>query len=387
MEYTPENNAAVAEILSDLNESGTPVCPVGGNTHQFIGAPGNNGAARLKLDALTGVVFHEPDDMVASFRAGTALAAIQSGLAAHKQRLDVDPAYPESTLGGCLAVAHFGPRAHGWGTFRDKILGMRFVLPDGRAIAVGGRVMKNVAGYDLGKLMIGCLGSLGIICEVIFRVNPIGDTEAAWVFAFDDFQSAWDAVTAIIASQLEPNALCLLDRNAATATVGVHCAGDYFVFAAVEGLADLVSYHGEALVESLGTAAAETFDADRCVEVWQRFPDAARCLEGTRVSLRFGLRASRIPDLLSRLQPPSGLIIYPGRGTGFLHLASNNDLDEIRRRCTEAGGFAAVYWTDLKLEASAVWGPPRDDFKIMSQLKKTHDPKGILNSGRFYGGI
>lgn len=412
MSHSPQSIDELADCLTQLNTAAAPVVPICGDTHSYIGAKPADNSTRLDLSGLAGVRFHEPADMVAAFGAGTTLADVQSHLAATNQRLDIDPGHAGSTLGGAVAIDHCGPRCHGWGSLRDKILGLTYVLPKGDVIKIGGRVMKNVAGYDLSKLMIGSLGTLGVIDEVIFRANPIGDTERGWLFEIADLPTAWKVAAKIQASQLEPLALCVLDQVAAAALTGVEIsppetappktetpetetpetetpetAVPAYIFVAAEGVAAFVDHHESTLTEIVETAPTRTFAGPELCEIWNNWHDRLHCRADSRFVVRFGARGSRCGHLLKDLAEYPGLITYPGRGMGYVNLDDMESVMVLRQKCELFGGYAAIHWSKEPYDAETVWGVPRDDATIMAALKQMHDPNGILNPGRFYGGI
>lgn len=386
MPDSPNTIEELSECLAGRNSAGSAVAPASGNTHCYIGATLAKEAEPLDLSHLAGERFYEPADMVASFGVGTKLSDLQLTLGAKNQRLDIDPGHADSTLGGALAIDHFGPRCHSWGTLRDKILGLTYVLADGRIIKVGGRVMKNVAGYDLNKLMIGSLGTLAVMADVTFRANPKNDTEAAWLFEFDDLNAALEAALKIQGSQLEPLAVVVFDQHAASTIIGSEMAKSAQLFVAAEGVPAFVEHHATSLSELIGAEVARSIDGTALDTIWSEWHQHLHCRAEAPIVARFGTRASKC-NHLKDLQISKGLVLYPGRGVGFVNVDDIDSLQELRQKCEFFGGYAVVHWSQHQLDAETVWGRPRPDFTVMQRLKQTHDPNGILNPGRFYGGI
>ena len=383
----PTTTEELSELLKECHARKQVVVPTGGGTHQHVGAPASADAEVLDLSRLRGAVYHDADDMVASYRAGTAVALLQNDLRGLNQRLEVDPSHPASTLGGALAIDHYGPRCHAWGTLRDKVLGMTYVLADGSVIRAGGRTVKNVAGYDLSRLMVGSLGTLGVISEVTLRLSPIGEMQRIWVFAYGSVRDAWNAAQKINRSHLEPVAVCMMDYEAFSKLGETAPEGEALVLVGAEGLEEAVVYHEQQLPMILGRAPDLTIMDERCSSLWERWSGALKDVGLTPFLLRCGCRPGHFPRLLNILYQNYGYYAYVGRGYLFIPVSTVQALDEIRGAFDTIGGYATVWRTSRELDWERVWGTPRGDVAIMRKLKALHDPHGILNPGRFYGGI
>jgi glycolate oxidase FAD binding subunit len=171
----------------------------------------DGGETRLSTAGLDRVLEHEPGDLTAIVEAGIRLSALQEHLAAHGQRLALDPP-GDPTIGACLAGDLSGPRRHRYGAMRDLVIGVTLVLPGGLVASSGGKVVKNVAGYDLGKLFSGSRGRLGLIARVALRLHPRPAAEATVVAETDDPRTVWRE---LMRSQLEPSAVDLLPGKVA----------------------------------------------------------------------------------------------------------------------------------------------------------------------------
>lgn len=383
----PSSTAELADALKELNARKQVVVPQGGGSHQHVGAAAPEGAAILDLTGLRGAEFYEPEDMVACYRAGSSLALMQNDLRKQGQRLECDPAHPPATIGGCLSVDHFGPRSHAWGSLRDKVLGMTYVLPDGRIIKAGGRTMKNVAGYDLSRLMVGSLGTLGVIADVTVRLNPIGEMSRVWIASYSSVRDAWTAANRVANSQLEPQAVCLMDYEAVNKVCDAAPDGEALVLVAAEGLEEQVIYHEQQLPTVLGRTPDLTLTGDACTSLWERWPQSLKDVGLTPFMLRCGCRAGHFPRLLNALYQNYGYYAYVGRGNLFLPISTIQGLEDARALFEAIGGYATVWRSSRELNPDQIWGRPRGDFAIMRRLKDLHDPNAILNPGRFYGGI
>jgi FAD/FMN-containing dehydrogenase len=178
---------------------------------------GGERIASVNLEALSRLVDHGPEDMTATVEAGMTLAAFQSGLASRGQWLPVDPPHPDGlSIGLLLSTNASGPRRFAYGTVRDYVIGMKVVLADGRVIKSGGKVVKNVAGYDLCKLFIGSRGALGVIVEATFKLRPFPEAEQFVQAEFDSLEKADAFVQSILESDLVPAVLDLHNLNASS---------------------------------------------------------------------------------------------------------------------------------------------------------------------------
>ncbi len=181
----------------------------------------DGGEIRLSTAGLDRVLEHEPGDLTAIVEAGIRLSALQEHLAAHGQMLALDPP-GDPTIGACLAGDLSGPRRHRYGAMRDLVIGVTLVLPGGLVASSGGKVVKNVAGYDLGKLFSGSRGRLGLIARVALRLHPRPAAEATVVAETDDPRTVWQE---LMRSQLEPSAVDLLPGKVAMLFEGRHGRG------------------------------------------------------------------------------------------------------------------------------------------------------------------
>src|SRR5512138_323453 len=206
----------VSAVLALCREARAAVVPWGGGSSIGLGAPPRRLDVVLGLARLTGVLEHEPADMTSTVRAGTLLADYQRALGKNDQWLALDPAWPDrATIGGLLATNASGPRRCRYGTLRDQLIGLRVAHPDGSVTKAGARVVKNVTGYDLNKLYVGSLGTLGVIVEATFRLYPLPAAEETWLGLFPALARAAEAAMRLLDSPVVPAAVELLDPGAA----------------------------------------------------------------------------------------------------------------------------------------------------------------------------
>ena len=276
----PGSADEVARVVRAAAAAGVPVVPWGGGTQMSRGTPPRDGALVVGLRRLSRVLEHEPGDLTATAEAGITLDALQAALGTGGQWLPLDPPAPgAATLGGVLAANAAGPRRQGYGTARDLVIGMRVVAADGQLIRAGGKVVKNVAGYDLVKLYIGSLGTLGIIVDATLKLRPRPEAEGACWATFASLDAAAGAAASSRARSSGRWRSTLLDARAADAcapVVGLPAAAAPAVLVAFDGLARAVAWQGEETARRLRAAGART------VEVLDAGGTGARARGGAR---------------------------------------------------------------------------------------------------------
>ena len=327
---------------------------VGGGTQLALGNP-VEADAEVRTERLTRIVDYSPSDMVLTAEAGVTLAQVNAAAAEHGQRLALDPPQPDrATIGGIVATGTFGPRRARYGTVRDLIIGVTLVRADGVVARGGGKVVKNVAGFDLPKMACGSMGTLGMIAEATFRLHPMPEKSATAVFRGLSTADVFAKTKSMRDLQLEPVSVVAL-RVA---------SGQYDLGVRFEGFGKGVDQQ----MQRLG-AHDEPFDHD-----------AARTGGPTRV--RIGSLPSRFAAVAAIVETldPKAFAWYPTLGVGFL----------------ECGGSAAALVAardsigQLIVETRTSvdpWGSAGSAFPIMQSLKQRFDPDRRLNPGRFAGGL
>ncbi|HEX2171477.1 MAG TPA: FAD-binding oxidoreductase, partial [Dehalococcoidia bacterium] len=194
----PGSAAEVGEALAIAQGHSAAVAPTGGATKLGLGNPPRRLDILLALDALIGIVDYSPADLTVTCRAGTVWRDLQAHLAAHGQFVPIDPPFADrATVGGVLATNSYGPSRIGYGTARDHLIGVAVANPDGAVTRAGGKVVKNVAGYDLNKLYIGSLGTVGVIVEATWKLLPVPVASATLLFSLDGPNAATDIATRV----------------------------------------------------------------------------------------------------------------------------------------------------------------------------------------------
>lgn len=397
----------VAEVMRLASREDAAVIPWGGGTAISLGNTPRRYDIALCLSRLNQVVEHEPADLTATVQAGKSLADLQRHLAESGQFLALDPpSGQDATIGGILAVNASGPSRHAYGTARDLILGMRAVQADGRIIKAGGRVVKNVAGYDLSRLIIGSLGSLGVIVEACFRLAPLPRAGRTAVVSLPSAREAWRFVAQT--ANLSLRAVELLNTAAVrqTAILGEPTKDGYALVLAAAGEPAAVEHSLKEISELSRRAAAASFaevdeaDQDR---LWQAIAGLARpSPSDASLVCKAALLPSQVPTLSEQLETTGrelGLqpLLVSHLTAGIVYsawpLPQDDDAQRaldlaatLRQSVARLGGSLVVEACPLPLkEKIDVWGEPAGDFPLMQRIKEQFDPQGILSPGRFLG--
>ncbi len=320
--------------------------------------------AVLETTGLTGVITHNPGDMTVSVRAGTPLRQLQEELAPHGQHVSFDAARVAdgATVGGLVATADAGPAALVFGSLRDLVIGVTFVLADGTVARSGGHVIKNVAGYDLAKLLHGSYGTLGVLAEVVLRLHPVPERSAALALSCSLPEAAEHAAT-VLGGPYEPAAL--------------EWTSDDTLLIRLDGTADALDARLGRLRTLLGTG--ELLDAPHLADVWGWHSALVRGEPGLAV-LRIGVRPSQLPEVLGALP---AVAVTAGLGTGVATVSLPPDaVAEAHERVHAAGGTSVLRSRPADADAPA-WGPPPSAIAVLRAVKAELDPQGRFGPGRF----
>ena len=361
--------AEVVDAIREANERGEAVVVGGGATRLGVGDPPARYDVALDVSALRGIVEYEPGDLVATVRAGTTLAELADALTPRKQRWPVEPGLPQrATVGGTLASAAGGPSRLRYFHPRDWVIGARVVLGDGTPVRSGGRVVKNVTGYDLTRLWSGTFGTLVAIIELTLKLTAIPERTVSLV-AEVDVPTAFETANALHASGLPLDALAIVTGEA-VGTIGAR--GDAALLVRLTGPA--------AAVRRLGR---EIRDRVRCRDVpndaWDRV--AALPLEA-KWTARVAWPAATRPAIQFAGYPA---VIYPANSTAYLLRSIDRaTFGKVRASVETVGGVAVLEraTAEYKRDAGGAWGAPRLPLGIARALKERFDPRGVLSPGR-----
>ncbi len=376
------------------------VIATGGRTMLGLGMPPRRYDLALDLSGLDQVVDYEPNDFTISVQAGMTLAALQRTLASNGQFLPLDhPRFEQATVGGICAVGRGGLRRNALGGPRDWLIGMRMVTADGTAIKGGGKVVKNVSGYDLPKLFAGSLGTLGVIAEVTFKLRPQPASDQVVALHADSFEQALAASRAAATAAPFLNGCVALSERAAAraASQGADILDDRP--ALVLRASGLESAANEVLASALAAARSAGLEGEESrtpaiVETWQAIADLELGTPAAQVRLRIGLppgNLERACSLVDELVPEVNSRVAAGdSGLLFLETATVDaeTIRELRNRLGPLQGRLTIESAPLELKRAAdVWGPPGPGVRLMNRVKEQFDPNGILNPGRYVDGI
>jgi glycolate oxidase FAD binding subunit len=382
----PGSGEEVAQVLKAANGAGLQVVPRGGGTKLSWGNTPGDGFVILSTRRLNRVVEHAWGDMTATVDAGCTVQRFQQTLAEHGQRLALDPPWPgQATIGGILATNDSGPLRVRFGSLRDLIIGITLALPDGTLAKSGGKVVKNVAGYDLPKLATGSLGTLGVITQAIFRLHPIPYESRTLTFAATDAQTVSAVILAIQDCNMAPTGLQVRASNSGSPQVDVRFEG--------------TAAGCEAQVGQTLRLANRAKRVDPHAEVWNAHEQIWAGTESFVVG-KFALLPTELRSFLDKLaaiEKSAQLtwqLVAQGVGVGLLRLEAFNRANlatavhALRVGLEAAHGSLVVLTCPREIKTKIdVWGSAGDALPLMKSIKAQFDPGGILNRGRFIGGI
>lgn len=400
----------VAALLRIADESDTKVIPWGGGVSQDLGNAPERMDLVLRTTRLNRLIAHEPADMTCVAEAGIRLGDLQAALGKAGQFLPLDPPDADrATLGGVLSAGVSGPMRLAYGWPRDVVIGTKLALVSGQQIRAGGRVVKNVAGFDLNKLYVGALGTLGVLVEIALKVLPLPEHRASIAGVFATLDSAAQAVRAVLRTDLAPCALELISPRAAVKLAPLLPSGGFVVCVRAEGVSEAVAYqmdHLKDLLHKEGASDAALLNVPQEPAAWDAVRQFRRASETARNTVRCKVSVPinsvrevfESADALRGSHEVTGdLIAHAGSGTVLCHLDLESPdhveravaaTSELRQRALELDGNLVVEAAPSHFKARLdVWGKWGPDLRLMRALKAQYDPKRTLNPGRFVGGI
>ena len=347
------------------------VLPWGGGTKQGWGYPVAPAVA-VEMHRMHAVREHTWQDMTCTVEAGCPWASLEETLAQHGQCVALDPLWPErATVGGIVATNDSGALRLRYGGLRDLVIGMTIVLADGTIARTGGKVVKNVAGYDLHKLMIGVFGTLGVVTSVNFRLHSIPQCRQSFTFASAEAEPLRKLMMTVLHAQLSTEAM-QLRGGAGGFALDVRLASLAEVLlmqtTAVEAMAQCEGLLAEKTGDEIWSARSQMFLGDLVCKATMlpseivRFAERVRGLGGESVTQATGIMTARFS------------------GGAVAKIAG------LRHELEGAGGSLMVVKQELGMQLDC-WGSLPDSVPLMRQIKGRFDPEGILNRGRFLGGI
>jgi glycolate oxidase FAD binding subunit len=397
----PESVRDLCQIVRDTAAQGQAIYPVGGRTMLNFGLPPSRDGIALETTRLDRVIDYPSRDMTITVEAGIRVAKLQEILRSEGQRLPVDvPRAAEATLGGAIAANVSGPRRYAFGTFRDYVIGISVIDAAGNETKAGGRVVKNVAGYDLCKLYTGSLGTLGIITQVTLKLRPRPESAAvAWISPDRD-----DAISQVLdrlaSSRTRPTAIDLLNHPAANHIlhsngIAQPPASHWVLAVGFEENADAVTWQQEQLRSELkGLDIRQAwFEGEQTQAIWDALIEF-QVLSPEGVSFKANVPSSAVLDLLkmSQRQPIAWAVqAHAGNGIAYGHSTIPGDFSAVESALAELRSFAVSQRGNLVLRSCPVdwktrlpvWGQPRGDAWLIRAIQRKLDPNGLWNPGRF----
>lgn len=386
----PNTQAELAAVIAWAGQNGYAVLPCGGGTKLNWGGlvklDSNLRLMAVNTSRLNRLVEHAVGDLTVTAEAGMKFADLQQVLATAGQFLPIDPAYPQhATLGGIIATADTGSLRHRYRGVRDLLLGMTFVRSDGKIATAGGRVVKNVAGYDLMKLFTGAYGTLGVISQVTFRVYPLPESSGTIVLTGES-DALTQATQILLSSALTPTAVDLLSPNLVT-KLGLGKGTGLIV--RFQSIAESVKQQSARLLEvgeKLGLQANICREKDEN-QLWQTLPETIwNSPQNSEIICKIGIRPSESVKLIHEF-PIQDAVIHAGCGLGILRFdetATAEVIGQIRRGCEAKGGFLTILVAPAALKQELdVWGYTGSAIDVMRGIKKQFDSQNILSPNRF----
>jgi glycolate oxidase FAD binding subunit len=382
IDVAPGNPGEIVEVLRFASANELAVMPVGGGTKTEWGNP-VAAQVRLHLKRINAVREHSWQDMTCTVEAGCKWAAMQAALRRHGQLVALDPLWSErATVGGVIAVNESGALRMRYGGLRDLILGMTLVLADGTIAKTGGKVVKNVAGYDLHKLMTGSYGTLAVIADVNFRLHPVEQHAEEWTV-----EGSTDALSAVImrvlASTMQVSAMQLR---------GLHRESSDRLDIRFCGSPKCLERHREELKGMAAHLAVEAA-GDHAWNARERLIDDAEERDG--LVFKATMLPSQIAEAHKKLAAWRGETICVTQASGIMTAAlldryTHADLlvESLRESLRGSGGSVVMLRLPKTLRGVIdVWGCKSEALPLMREIKKRFDPLRILNPGRFVGNI
>jgi glycolate oxidase FAD binding subunit len=391
----PRSPDHVAAVLAIAHDERLAVTPRGSGSSLGLGHPPARLDVVLDLRDLDAVVQYNPDDLTVTVQAGVTAGALSARLAPRRQWLPLDPLGGGTrTVGGVVATNASGPLRARYGAARDLLLGVRFVQADGVSTWGGARVVKSVSGYDIPKLMVGSLGTLGVLVELTLRLHPMPEAEATLVATFPAPGAVPAFVARVLDSPLSPNRLEVL--NAAMLRACGLPSAPAAVAVSVGSVEAVVQAAPAALTDMARAERGESADAGD--GFWRRY-DAAMPVPAYPVVLKVGTLPSAIGETVREAERAlgAGAVVAGGAVAGVVRIGVPaapvttiaTAVASLRTLVAPVDGSVVIERAPRDVrEAVDPWGPVDGGaFAIMRALKTEFDPHGVLNPGRFVGGL
>jgi len=388
----PTDEEAIAAAILQAASSREPLAVLGNGTKSAMLRP-VQAAQSLSTRNLTGITLYSPNELIISARAGTALSEVEAALAEHGQHIIAEPPHPggPQTLGGVIATNLSGPRRVAWGAMRDHVLGVRAVTGHGQVIHSGGRVLKNVTGLDLCKLLTGSHGTLAVITEVTLKVLPAPESVGTVVLHGLDAPDGVAALSSALGSPYSVSAAAWLPKDAATRIPLLAGSHGPVALVRIEDFAASVAYRTGRLRDELG--GGDILDDAASRSVWHAIRDREPLVAATDEAVwRVSVRPSAGAQVLRSVSDACGARGYLDWGGGLVWLAGPATTAahaSVQAAAHDAGGSWMLIQSPETLRVAVDVIPPEPEpmARITRRVKAALDPHGILNPGRLYASL
>lgn len=381
----PHTQEQLAAVMSAANSNKWSVLPCGSTSKLHWGSLSKNIDIVISTERINRLIEHAVGDLTVTVEAGMKFGELQEILAQSRQNLALDPAFPASaTIGGIVATADTGSLRQRYGGVRDQLLGITFIRADGQIAKAGGRVVKNVAGYDLMKLFTGAYGTLGIISQVTFRVYPLPETSGT-VILTGKAEAISQAATIIQGSELTPTQADLISSQLVSDLSLGSGIGLIVRFQSISESVQEQSNRLLAIGQKLGLNGA-IYSAENEANLWQQLPETIHNYgNNSEITAKIGLLPTAAVEVINQIN--FGLI-HLNSGLGLVRLENQNQVLKLRDLCQSNSGFLSVLSAPFEIkEKLDIWGYNGNGLDMMQRIKKQFDGNYILSPGRFVGGI
>jgi len=415
---TPATIDEVSRVVAYASQEHRAIVPRGNGSKMKMGGIPKKMDIVLSTRRLNRITDRDCENLTLSAESGLTLGEVQQGLAKVGKGyfLPLDPPFTDqATLGGIVATNSSGPKRLLYGSARDMMIGAKAVFPNGDVVVSGGKTVKNVSGYDMCKLLIGSYGTLGILCEMTFKLLPLPEKEATLGLSFAVLEGADGFVRELRASQLIPSSIEILNGLAVQKMrypISMPPNGNYLVAVGLEGVAESIERQVSEMSEmgkKHGTLEAVTLDAEKHQAFWVALRDFSSRLtdeDSNVISMKSNFLISKCGDVLGSYEKIArglgihcAFISHAGNGILYSHALPGKSfrskadsfvelIEKLTAEAVKYGGGLVVESSPPSIKKKVdVWGQSRSDYLVVRRLKEQIDPAGILNIGRFVGGI
>jgi len=380
---TPRTKEELAQALGRAAARKQTISLAGNGTKRLMAGPVAAADLRLSTACLRRVLEYEPNDLTISVEAGLPWHELSLLLAKNRQMIPLDPPFASAaTVGGIVIANCSGPRRRLYGSARDLVIGMTFATLEGKLVQSGGMVVKNVAGLDMAKLMIGSFGTLAAVASVNFKLSPAPEIERSFLLPFDSLAAAIEARNRVLSGALQPSAIDLLNP-AAGAAVG---RNSWLLALRIGGNPDAVE-RSEREIAALakGVALEDPAQATLWTRIAEFTPQFLQtCPDGAVVRVSCTLK--ELGAVLDSFGGPA--LARAGTGVAYGYFESAESVSEWMARAVQNRWRAVIEYAPEAAKASLeLWPAPGGDLEVMRRVKQLFDPENLLNRGRLYNRI